>query len=47
MAHTPTYWRVRFMLAAGTLMSSIPVDLTSRLTAEGYDLSEVERRHGQ
>lgn len=46
MAHTPTYWRVRFMLAAGTLMTSIPVDLTSQLVAEGYDLSEVERRHG-
>jgi len=46
MAHTPTYWRGRFMLAAGTLMTPIPLDLTSQLVAKGHELSAVDPRHG-
>ena len=44
MPHTRSYWRARFMLAAGV---SLPVDLLSRLDAEGYDIDLLEDRYAQ
>jgi hypothetical protein len=42
MAHTRSYWRARFLFAGG---AQLPVDLSARLEAEGYDLTELTRRH--
>lgn len=44
MPHTPSYWRARFMWAAGL---TLPVDLLSRLDAEGYDITHLETRYAQ
>lgn len=43
MAHTPTYWRARFMIAGSV---TLPVDVEMRLRAEGYDPDELVRLYG-
>lgn len=42
-----TYWRVRFLMAAGHDLTTIPVDLVARLSAEGHDLDDMQQRYAR